>query len=159
MTATAKNAVSAWYKIGNGAEQNFTSTAQFKIGQGMENGDQVVVSWSATNSEGSAKTGSVTFTKKTNGQGDDPIDPTGDFVVYYDNSTTNWNNVKIHYWGGTEASSWPGVDMTKHDCGHYYFALPEGTTGVVFNNGNGDQTNDITPVHNSIFKGIGDRKF
>ncbi|MDE5975546.1 MAG: starch-binding protein, partial [Muribaculaceae bacterium] len=27
VTATAKNAVSAWYKIGNGAEQNFTSTA------------------------------------------------------------------------------------------------------------------------------------
>ncbi|MDE7413784.1 MAG: starch-binding protein [Muribaculaceae bacterium] len=157
VTATAKNAVSSWYKIGNGAQQNFTSTAQFKIGAGMSDGDQVIVSWSATNSEGNVKTGNVTFTKKVNGGGNE--DPAGDFVVYYDDSKTHWNDVKIHYWGGSSASSWPGESMTKHTCGHYYFALPEGTTGVVFNNGNGDQTNDITPVHGKVYTGTGNRGF
>lgn len=153
VTATAKNALSAWYKIGNGSQQNFTSTAQFKIGEGMSNGDQVTVSWSATNNEGTTRTGSVTFTKKLNGAGDDDK-----LVVYYDNSFTNWGKVLIHHWG-VNATTWPGVEMQKLDCGHYRFALPEGTTGVVFNNGDGDQTNDVNPVHNTLYKGTGNRNY
>ena len=31
--------------------------------------------------------------------------------IVFDNSKTNWGNVKIHYWGGKSASNWPGVDM------------------------------------------------
>lgn len=154
VTATAKNAVSSWYKIGDGAQQNFTSTAQFKIGAGMENGDQVTVSWGATNSEGTQKTGSATFTKKVNVG---PIEPDGDFVVYYDNSQTNWNTVKVHYFGCAAPTEWPGVDMEKADCGCYYFNLPEGTTGIVFNNGSGAQTADITPVHNHMYGNGGER--
>ncbi|MDE5886587.1 MAG: starch-binding protein [Muribaculaceae bacterium] len=160
VTATAKNAESAWYQIGDGQKVNFTSTAQFTLGENMQDGDQVKVSWGAKNSEGTEKTGSVTFIKQTQGMGDDPVEPLGNFVVYYDNSKTNWSSVKIHYWGGSEASEWPGVDMVKNDgCGHFYFALPEGTTGVVFNNGNGDQTNDVAPVHNYIYTGTGNRGF
>ncbi|MDE7441219.1 MAG: starch-binding protein [Muribaculaceae bacterium] len=157
VTATAKNAVSSWYKIGDGAEQNFSNTAQFKIGEGMENGDQVTVSWSATNSEGTVKTGSATFTKKVSMGGDDPIEPTGNFVVYYDNSKTNWGSVKIHYFGCETPTTWPGVEMEKADCGCYYYALPEGTTGVVFNNGNGAQTRDITPKHNQMYDNDGEK--
>ena len=157
VTATAKNAVSSWYKIGDGAEQNFSNTAQFKIGEGMENGDQVTVSWSATNSEGTVKTGSATFTKKVSMGGDDPIEPTGNFVVYYDNSKTNWGSVKIHYFGCETPTTWPGVEMEKADCGCYYYDLPEGTTGVVFNNGNGAQTRDITPKHNQMYDNDGEK--
>ncbi|MDE6683077.1 MAG: starch-binding protein, partial [Muribaculaceae bacterium] len=156
VTATAKNAVSAWYKIGNGAQQNFSNTAEFKIGEGMSDGDSVTVSWSATNSEGTVRNGNVTFTKSLGGNNDEPD---GDFVVYYDNSQTNWGTVKIHYWDGSNNNGWPGVDMKQHSCGHYYFELPAGTTGVVFNNGQGDQTNDVTPVHNNIYKGTGNRNF
>ncbi|MDE5789784.1 MAG: starch-binding protein [Muribaculaceae bacterium] len=157
VTATAKNAVSAWYKIGNGAQQNFSNTAEFKIGEGMSNSDSVTVSWSATNSEGTVRTGNVTFTKSHGGNNDEP---NGDFVVYYDNSQTNWGTVKIHYWGGADATEWPGVDMKQHSCGHYYLELPAGTSGVVFNNGSGDQTNNIEPpVHNNIYKGTGNRNF
>ncbi|MDE6299945.1 MAG: starch-binding protein, partial [Muribaculaceae bacterium] len=255
VTATAKNAVSAWYKIGNGAEQNFSSTAEFKIGQGMENGDQVVVSWSATNSEGSVKTGSVTFTKKTNSQGDDPIEPTSDYVVYFenssnwsnvyayawsdadevlgawpgkeftqttakdgktyyiielpsaaaniifnngsdngktgdldfrnngyynasgyvsggddpiieptntimvyfDNSSSNWDKVYAHYWGASE-STWPGVEMQKCEHGHYFIALPAGSTGVVFNQGNDQgKTRDFTPTHKYLYDNNGEK--
>ncbi|MDE6296523.1 MAG: starch-binding protein, partial [Muribaculaceae bacterium] len=157
VTATALNAVSSWYKVGDGAQQNFSGSTSFVIGQGMDYGDNVTVSWGATNSEGTAKSGSVTFTKKLSGGSDDPE---GNFVVYYDNSQTNWGKVMVHYFGGTESSNWPGVEMTKHDCGHYYYNLPEGTTGVVFNNGNGDQTNDVNnPKHNGLYTGTGNRGF
>ncbi|MDE5807386.1 MAG: starch-binding protein, partial [Muribaculaceae bacterium] len=159
VTATAKNAVSSWYKIGDGTQQNFSNTAQFKIGEGMENNDQVTVSWSATNSEGTVKSGSVTFTKKVIGGGDDPVEPTGNLVVYYDNSKTNWNTVNIHYWGGESATEWPGEVMTSQsDCGCYYYELPEGTTGVIFHNGSGTQTDDITPVHNTMYVCTGSKQ-
>ncbi len=161
VTATAKNAVSAWYKIGNGAQQNFSNTAEFKIGEGMSDGDSVTVSWSATNSEGTVRNGNVTFTKSLGGGNDEPD---GDFVVYYDNSETNWPVVGIHYWGGDSATSWPGVEMKKASCGHYYFALPENTTGIIFNENKekGDQTNDIKDgnvTHNCLYKGTGNRNW
>ena len=80
-----------------------------------------------------------------------PEEPEG-FVVYYDNSVTSWNPVKIHYWGGEEASTWPGKDMTPVRDNVYYFVLPEGTTGVVFNNGNGIQSVDVTPTSNHLYR-------
>ncbi|MDE6255558.1 MAG: starch-binding protein [Muribaculaceae bacterium] len=154
VTATAKNAVSAWYKIGNGAQKNFTNTAEFTLGEGMLDGDQVTVSWSATNSEGTVRNGNVTFTKSLGGGGND--EPEGNLVVYYDNSSTNWGSVMVHYWGGANATSWPGVAAQKNSCGHYYYSLPEGTTGVIFHNGNGMQTDDISPVHNQMYVCTGD---
>ncbi len=158
VTATAKNATSAWYKIGNGAQQNFSNTASFQIGSGMSDGDSVTVSWGATNNEGTTRTGNVTFTKKINGGGND--EPEGNLVIYYDNSFTNWNTVKVHFWGGSEATQWSGNEMTKLPCGHYYYSLPEGTNGLVFNNGSGDQTNDVTTVtHKALYKGTGNRNF
>ncbi|MDE6754372.1 MAG: starch-binding protein [Muribaculaceae bacterium] len=260
VTATAHNAVSAWYKIGNGEQKTFTSTAQFEIGEGMKNGDQVIVSWAAENSEGKTKTGTVTYTKKINSGGDEPVNPldtpyivyfvntkrwnsvfayawtktsnllgkwpgtqvsttveidgktyyavgfesqpeniifndggssqtadlqfvnngiynAGGFinstigggddpivsndniVIYYDNSITNWNEVYVHYWGASE-TSWPGVKAEKCPHGHFYIALPKGTTGVVFNNNDkGDQTNDIIPEHLFIYKGTGNKNY
>lgn len=262
VTATAKNAVSAWYKIGDGQQIAFTSTAQFELGENMQDGDHVSVSWGATNSEGTEKTGSVTFTKNTQGLGGDdpivttgyvayfdntdnwssvyayswtgnneqlggwpgkqlsqttvngktyyvveldeipeniifsngsdsgktadlefvnygiynasgftnqtingevpidpidPIEPTESLVVYYDNTSTNWSSVNIHYWGGATATTWPGVEMKKCEHGHYYVSLPKGTTGVVFHNGSGVQTNDITPEHTGLYVCTGDK--
>ena len=60
--------------------------------------------------------------------------------------------MKIHYWGGEEASTWPGKDMTPVRDNVYYFVLPEGTTGVVFNNGNGIQSVDVTPTSNHLYR-------
>lgn len=268
VTATAHNAVSAWYKIGNGEQNNFTSTADFTIGESMNDGDKVVVSWSATNSEGKVKTGTVTYTKKVNGSPEEPINPTGykyvvyfentarwssvfgyawdnnssflgkwpgtplsttvevngktyymvgfndempaniifnngsdsgktadlEFVnygiynaagftgnkldenvdpiepedpivnpvkniVYYDNSVTNWSEVKAHYWPVNE-TAWPGVATQTCPHGYSYIEIPEGTTGVIFNNGNGDQTNDIlSPKAGHLYKGTGNKGF
>ena len=66
--------------------------------------------------------------------------------IVFDNSKTNWENVKIHYWGGKSASNWPGVDMEpvegKENC--FSITLPSDTTSILFHNGAGIQTTDIT---------------
>lgn len=147
VTATVKNAVSAWYAIGTGAKVNISGTsATFSLGENIAVGDNVTVNWGATGTDGNVQTGSVTFHKI-----EKPEEPEG-FVVYYDNSVTSWNPVKIHYWGGEEASTWPGKDMTPVRDNVYYFVLPEGTTGVVFNNGNGIQSVDVTPTSNHLYR-------
>lgn len=134
-------------------------------------------------SNGSAKTNDITgitsdvyysYDGGTNatviGGGDNPTPgptpdpdpaPSGEFIVYYDNSVTNWSSVKAHYWGGDNASTWPGVEMTRveSDSNLYYIILPDNTTGVVFNNGSGDQTNDVSPLYNHIYKGLGNKEF
>jgi len=147
VTATVKNAVSAWYAIGTDAKVNISGTsATFSLGENIAVGDNVTVNWGATGADGNVQTGSVTFHKI-----EKPEEPEG-FVVYYDNSVTSWNPVKIHYWGGEEASTWPGKDMTLVRDNVYYFVLPEGTTGVVFNNGNGIQSVDVTPTSNHLYR-------
>ena len=148
---TVANATSAWYKIGDGARQDINgTTASFTIGDDMAAGESVTVSWSATNGT-DTRTGAVTFTKQSQ------VTPDG-ITIYYDNSITNWSSVKVHYWGGESASSWPGVDMVNVNGNIYSYTVPAGTTGLVFNNGGGDQTDDINSVeHNHLYKGTGNR--
>lgn len=156
VTATAANATSAWYKVGNGAQTNISGSATFKIGEGMNIGENVTVSWSATGAEGT-KTGSVTFTKIAK-----PVEPDG-ITVFYDNSITNWSQVMIHHWP-VEQTTWPGKAMTKvadaTRTALYRYVVPTGTTGIVFNNGNGDQTDDVTNIkNNAVYKGTGNHGF
>ncbi|MDE6331908.1 MAG: starch-binding protein, partial [Muribaculaceae bacterium] len=151
VTATVRNASSAWYRIGDGNQTEISGTgATFTLGENMAIGETVTVSWSASGN-GETRTGAVTYKKIEKAP-----QPTG-FVVYYDNSVTNWSTVKIHYWGGESATEWPGSDMNKGNGNIWYYTLPEGTTGVVFNNGAGDQTNDVEPETYHIYKGTGNR--
>ena len=66
--------------------------------------------------------------------------------VFLDNKA-NWSSIKIHYWGGTNATSWPGNDVTDtvtyDDITYYYCDIPSDMTSIIFHNGNGNQTNDI----------------
>lgn len=60
-----------------------------------------------------------------------------------------WSSVKLHYWGGSSSSTWPGVDMAysyTNDFGQpvYYKEIPANTTGIIFNNNSGTQSQDIT---------------
>ncbi|MDE6301790.1 MAG: starch-binding protein [Muribaculaceae bacterium] len=153
VTVTASNATSAWYMIGEGEQVKFTTTATFTLGENMSVGQSVTVSFGATDGT-QTKTGSATFKKA-----EKPVEPEG-ITVYYDNSQTRWPAVKIHHWP-VNGTTWPGVDMTCIDTSNnvWKYTVPTGTTGVVFNNGNGDQTNDVTPVHNHIYKGTGNRNF
>lgn len=91
--------------------------------------------------------------------GDTPgtSDPDPGFTVYFDDSNSRWGAVKVHFWGGTSESTWPGVDM-KYDSGLglYSYTVPAGTTGLVFNNGNGTQTQDFTAAAHHIYDSNGD---
>lgn len=152
VTATVSNATSAWYKIGNGSQTAINgSSATFTIGDDMAIGESVTVTWSASSGT-ETKTGSATYTKI-----EKPVEPEG-ITVYYDNSVTNWSSVKIHHWP-VESTSWPGVDMKQVSSTVYMYTCPTGTTGVVFNNGGSDQTDDVTPEHGHIYKGLGNRQF
>lgn len=85
--------------------------------------------------------------------------PVGEeFTVYFDNSAKRWTTPHIHYWGGTE-SSWPGVAMTKVDGNVWSYTVPAGTTGCLFNAGDGDatKTGDMTASANHIYDANGDK--
>ena len=80
-----------------------------------------------------------------------------EFTIYYDNSTTNWNPVHIHYWSNPN-TTWPGVAMTKVEGNIWKFTFDEepDLTGFLFCSADGkDQTNDFTgkPQKNHIYKG------
>lgn len=144
VTATANsNTTSAWYRIGNGAQVSFTGTTTFTIGDDMNIGDNVTVTWSATGAEGT-KTGSATFTK---------IEEPDGITVYYDNSNTQWPTVYIYHWTVDEVK-WPGTPMTKVADNIYSYVVPTGSVGMIFNNGNGYQSEDITNIiNNHLYKG------
>lgn len=88
----------------------------------------------------------------------DPIDPGTSYDVYWDNSKAKWATPYIHYWGGEE-SSWPGVPMSKVSGDVWKYTVPAGTTGCLFNAGNGDatKTKDFVTVINHIYNQDGDQ--
>lgn len=150
VTATANNATSAWYKIGNGQQVTINGTATFTLGADMTVGQSVTVSWGATGESGS-KSGSVTFKKVEK----PTVDPN---TIYYDNSLTNWTTPHIHYWGSQE-STWPGVAMEKESGNIWKYKVPEGTTGCLFNAGDGDatKTSDFTATGGHLYNKNGDQ--
>ncbi|MDE6276646.1 MAG: starch-binding protein [Muribaculaceae bacterium] len=97
-----------------------------------------------------------------NGGNDDPIvtppNPGTAFKVYFDNSSSKWATPYIHYWGGAE-STWPGVAMTKVSGNIWMYEVPAGTTGILFNAGDGDatKTSDFVAVENHVYTTAGDQ--
>ncbi|MCH5227272.1 MAG: starch-binding protein [Muribaculaceae bacterium] len=92
-------------------------------------------------------------------QGGDGSGNTGDgFVIYFDNTDSNWTTPYIHYWGASE-SSWPGVAMTKVSDNIWSYTVPAGTTGCIFNAGDGDATKtpDFVAQANHIYTTSGDQ--
>lgn len=81
----------------------------------------------------------------------DPVDPVDPIVtegtVYYKN-TNNWNTVYAYYWSdaNTKMTTWPGEKMTSVGNGVYRIEVPADAQYIIFNNGNGSQTGDITLV-------------
>lgn len=63
VTATPLNAVSAWIQVNDGEKQNFTAAKQFTVGADVAYGENVTITWSATDKEDKTETGSVTYKK------------------------------------------------------------------------------------------------
>ena len=53
-----------------------------------------------------------------------------------------YGTVNAHHWGEAD-STWPGDAMTDNGDGTFTAEIPAGTTGLVFNNGNGTQTENV----------------
>lgn len=63
----------------------------------------------------------------------------------------------VHYFGGSETSTRPGKEMTATRQNLYRFEVPAGTTGLVFNNGSGVKSGDLTCVKNYLYDVNGDK--
>lgn len=63
VTATPLNAVSAWIQVNDGEKQTFTAAKQFTVGADVSYGNNVTITWGATDKEGKTETGSVTYKK------------------------------------------------------------------------------------------------
>lgn len=153
VTASAYNATSAWYKIGDGAQKNFASTATFSLGADMAEGQSVTVSWGASNGT-ETKTGSVTYTKVAK--------PSG-YIAYFDNSISNWGTVYAYSWTGSTQhfGAWPGKQVTETQViggktyHVVYVPVAESDTKIIFHNGNGTQTADLDFVPDSYYTSNG----
>lgn len=78
--------------------------------------------------------------------------------IYFDNSKSKWTTPHIYYWGDTEPT-WPGVAMTKVEGDIWHFQCPKGTSGILFNAGDGDatKTGDFVPVDKHVYTTSGDQ--
>ena len=63
VTATPLNATSAWIQVNGGEKQNFTAAKQFAVGADVAYGENVTITWGATDNGGKTETGSVTYKK------------------------------------------------------------------------------------------------
>lgn len=112
--------------------------------------------WTVTATEMSGKIGStgIAVIYDCDGGGDDDDETVTRGTVYYQN-TNNWDNVYAYYWSdsNTKMATWPGVSMTKGSDGTYSIEIPSNATYIIFNNGNGSKTDDLTLAgFNKIYK-------
>ena len=81
------------------------------------------------------------------------------FTIYFDNSASHWATPYIHYWGGATQSQWPGKAMTAVEGDVWKIEVAEGTTGCLFNAGDGDATKtpNFKAVAGHIYTTAGDQ--
>ena len=161
VTATlSNNAKSGWYKIGDGEQVAFTpgKAATFTLGADMMEGESKTVTWSATNAEDKAKTGTATFNKKK-----EVVIPTPTGIFAYFLAPSDWSLVDCWAWNNTDnftGGNWPGVACTKTDIKKngldvwmwkYDGDLTTAPTMIIFNNGGGQQTKDLKFENGAVY--------
>ncbi len=80
-------------------------------------------------------------------------------TVYYRNSK-NFGTVYAYYWpkGGEGPVKWPGTAMTADGDNIYSINVPAGNDMIIFNNGSGTQTNDLSiPGAGYLYDGASDK--
>ncbi len=89
----------------------------------------------------------------------DPVpNPGTSFDVYFDNTQSRWATPYIYYWPAN-SPAWPGVSMTKHKDNVWKYTVPAGTTGIIFNAGDGDATKtaDLVAYADHLYTTAGDQ--
>ena len=161
VTATlSDNAKSGWYKIGDGEQVALTpgKPVTFTLGADMMEGESKTVTWSATNAEDKAKTGTATFNKKK-----EVVIPTPTGIFAYFLAPSDWSLVDCWAWSDTDnftGGKWPGVACTKTDIKKnglnvwmwkYDGDLTTAPTMIIFNNGGGQQTKDLKFENGAVY--------
>ena len=161
VTATLNNnATSGWYKIGNGEQVALTpgKAATFTLGADMMEGESKTVTWSATNAEDKAKTGTATFNKIK-----EVVIPTPTGIFAYFLAPADWSKVVCWAWNNTDnftGGNWPGVECTKIGVKKngldvwmwkYDGDLTTAPTMIIFSNGSGTQTKDLEFENGAVY--------
>ena len=162
VTATlSNNAMSGWYKIGDGEQVALTpgKATTFTLGDDMLEGESKTVTWSATNAANETKTGSATFNKIK-----EVVIPTPTGIFAYFLAPSDWTDVHAYVWtdGDEYAGKWPGVACTKTDMKKngldvwmwkYEGDKTELPAKIIFNNnGNGNnQTGNFDFVNGAVY--------
>ena len=158
----SNNAKSGWYKIGDGEQVALTpgKAATFTLGADMMEGESKTVTWSATNADGTTKTGSSTFNKIK-----EVVIPTPTGIFAYFLAPSDWNQVDCWAWNASEKENftggkWPGVACTKTGMKKngldvwmwkYDGDLTTAPTMIIFNNGGGTQTKDLEFENGAVY--------
>ena len=169
VTATlSDNAKSGWYKIGNGEQVSLTpgKPVTITLGADMMEGESKTVTWSATNAEDKAKTGTATFNKKA-----EVVIPTPSGIFAYFLAPAGWTNIHAYVWSGDGkvkyAGGWPGTLCVNTGekrqgmdvwCWKYDGAETSLPENIIFNNngGNGDnQTGTSAFVNGAVYERSG----
>ena len=89
---------------------------------------------------GTSYTNSVTIGGSGSGSGGD-----SDTYTVYAINNANWNNMKVYWYGSSGTNpSWSGVEMNSFSGTKVYtFDVPTDVTAIIFNNGSGQQTDNI----------------
>ena len=151
VTATLNEvAVSGWYQIGTaGNKIEFNSSSTFNIGESMGYGESVTVYYGCKDADGKEYTGGATYKK---------VDPNATITIYCKASSAPY----LYAWS-TETGSiiklngeWPGKQMSTTTTidGQTYFCQTFAdvkSLNIIFNNGRGAQTADITDITEEAF--------
>ena len=161
VTATlSDNAKSGWYKIGDGEQVALTpgKPVTFTLGADMMEGESKTVTWSATNADGTTKTGSSTFNKIK-----EVVVPTPTGIFAYFLAPSDWSQVDCWAWNDSDnftGGNWPGVACTKIGVKKngldvwmwkYDGDLTTAPTMIIFSNGGGKQTKDLEFENGAVY--------
>lgn len=116
-------------------------------GNGSQTGDLTYTGSYAMNDSGSTST-KVTFPGASDDNDDNNDDPVTDgYTVYFDNSASNWSTVYCYTWtdgSSDQNAAWPGIAMTHVSGNIYSYTATTAPANVIFTNGSGEQTSDLT---------------
>ena len=70
----------------------------------------------------------------------------GQLTLHFDNTVSKWAKVYAYYWNedNKKMIDWPGEEMKSGTDNSFTAVIPSGATKVIFSNGSGSQTADLT---------------
>lgn len=110
------------------------------------------------------------YVKTIEGAGEIPDDNDDDtptenstLVAYFNNASSSWSSVYAYVWDSGNGNKeylggWPGTSLSKDDASGYYKVSATGTFTtpmIIFNNGSGTQTADLSFINNAIYTASG----